>query len=482
MIRGYPAQPSPRAGGTVVLHVSTDAPEFRIELFRCGAAMTPLSTSGWLPGTDAPLHLPFQDCGLPGVDLTGRALAAWPAYEVSVPEDWPSGVYVAVLVEGDGSGRARSQPDTSTPDGRDARVLFVVRPAPHRTAPGRSADLLVKLPLLTYLAYAVGDGRLYDPATATGQWCFYNPPEPSQVPRPVPPSLSLHRPGGGTGAVPYDIGNWDPFDPTPRQTYVHWDARLVGWLEREGYRAEFCTDVDLHREGADLLAPYRLLVSAGHDEYWTDAMRDAVEAHVAGGRNAAFFSGNTAWWRVVFDDETTFRRVHHWWEPGPDGRVRPENTLLGVSFRNGGERDRDEHPEPVGFRVQHADSWVYEGTGLRNGDVLGGAREDYLVGYECDGAHFDRADFSPDDLAAGRPVRPSGADGTPRDFTILGVGDLAGRGWGFGNGAATMGLHSPGGTVFTASTTDWVRVLTDGRSPAVERITRNVLDRLGGRR
>jgi hypothetical protein len=41
-----------------------------------------------------------------------------------------------------------------------------------------------------------------------------------------------------------------------------------------------------------------------------------------------------------------------------------------------------------------------------------------------------------------------------------------------------MGLFQRHGTVFNAATTDWARVLTAGRSPAVERMTRNVLDRL----
>jgi len=33
--------------------------------------------------------------------------------------------------------------------------------------------------------------------------------------------------------------------------------------------------------------------------------------------------------------------------------------------------------------------------------------------------------------------------------------------------------------VFTAATTDWPRVLVGGTCPAVEQVTRNVLDRLG---
>ncbi len=467
MIRGYSRQPSPRSGGEVVLHVATDAPQFRVEFFRCSAGMHHCGTSAWQPGRDAPAHLPYSDWGRRNRGRSGEDLAPWPAYAFPLPGEWPPGVYVALLVEGDGAGRERTSPDRSTPDGRDARALFVVRPREPR--PGA---LLYKLPVLTYSAYDVVHGELFEHTGGRGLWCFYNPPHLDGRPVDVPRGLGLHRPGIGTGGVPYDIGNWDPFDETPRQTYVHWDARFLGWLERAGYLVDVCTDVDLHREGRDLLRPYRLLVSAGHDEYWSDGMRSAVEGHVDDGGCAAFFSGNTMWWRVVFDDELTYRRTHQWGDD-PERSDEPENALLGASFRHGGERDRAEHPVPVGFRVQHADSWVYEGTGLADGDVFGGGPDEYLVGYECDGAAFDRAD-----LAAGRPVVPSGTDGTPRGFTILGVGDTRPSGWGFGNSAATMGLLQRGrGTVFTGATTDWARLLD--RSAVVDRITRNVLDRLG---
>jgi len=40
-----------------------------------------------------------------------------------------------------------------------------------------------------------------------------------------------------------------------------------------------------------------------------------------------------------------------------------------------------------------------------------------------------------------------------------------------------MGVYRRGGTVFTAGTTDWSHGLGGG-DPAVERITRNILNRL----
>ncbi|GII21685.1 N,N-dimethylformamidase beta subunit family domain-containing protein [Planosporangium mesophilum] len=455
MIYGYPDHPTVVAGDRLTLRVSTDAPRFRVDFHRWGDRVRLQGRSPWWPGRHVPPHPPYQDWGRSGIGLHGEELAGWPAYPFTVARDWPPGVYLASLVENDGRG-------VPGPDSRHARALFVVR------APGVKARILYKLPLLTYHAYNQVTPRPYEPATRRGGWSLYTVPGLDKLALPVPPSVSVRRPGGGVGGTPWDIGNVDPYDPTPRQTFAHWDAPFIAWLERTGHRVDYCTDLDLHRFGADLLRRYRLLLSVGHDEYYSDAMRANVERFVRGGGNVAFFGGNTCWWRITFDDDTSFRRESFWCDV-PD----PENSLTGVSFRNGGERDGDRHPVPVGYRAQHTDHWVYEGTGLRDGDTFGDRPDEYLVGYECDGAHFDRGR-----LRRGLPVRPTGDDGTPEDFTILGVGDVSGSGWGRGNRAATMGLHGGNGTVFTAATTDWARLLGSGRSPVVEQITRNVVERL----
>ncbi len=470
MIQGYPDRASVTPGDDLVLHVSTDARAFRVHLYRCGPRMTPMGASGWLEGRHCPDHLPHQDWGRDGVGLRGEDLPGWPAYPLPIPHAWPSGAYIAVLVEGDGDENHLDPADVRTPDARGARALFVVK----GVASGNSPAILYKVPLLTYHAYNQVSQQAYDPVTQRGGWSLYTVPGPGDVPTAVPPAMSLHRPGGGTGGTPSDIWNFDPFDPTPRQTFVHWDAPFIAWLESNGYQLDYCTDIDLHDDvELELLSRYRLLVSVGHDEYWSDSMRDKVERFVRGGDNVAFFGGNTCWWRIVFDDGVTFRRVAPWSDP--QGPNRPENTLTGVSFRNGGERDLDHHPIPVGYRVQHADHWAYEGTGLTDGTVFGDRAGEYLVGYECDGARFRRGGVG------GAPVRPTGEDGTPEGFTILGIGDVAASGWGIGNAAATMGVYRDNGMVFTAATTDWARVLGRGQNPAVEQITANVVDRLAQR-
>jgi hypothetical protein len=142
--------------------------------------------------------------------------------------------------------------------------------------------------------------------------------------------------------------------------------------------------------------------------------------------------------------------------------------------------------------VQHANHWVYEGTGLRDGsdggpaDELGAGLP--LIGYECDGAAFRYDDNG--------VAWSTSADGTPENFLILGIAELRpvhddiyhprmGH-WNCtsrepdttGARAATMGIYTRNGTVFSAATTDWPVIVGQGCGPAVERVTRNVLDRL----
>ena len=201
-----------------------------------------------------------------------------------------------------------------------------------------------------------------------------------------------------------------------------------------------------------------------------------LAAYVQIGGNAAFFSANTCWWRIQYTDNNTAIVCNklgfdNWWRSGA-----PENTLTGVSYRNAGgwwDGPRD----AVGYTVQHADHWVYNGTGLTNGQTFGA--NEHLVGYECDGAYYHRD-------SQGNAV-PTGTDGTPTNFLILGLGGPLSSSWeelptresaSTGPYAATLGLYVGNGTVFTCATVDWARVLGMKTNAAVDQITRNVVSRL----
>ncbi|WP_344564465.1 N,N-dimethylformamidase beta subunit family domain-containing protein [Streptomyces axinellae] len=399
----------------------------------------------------------------------------WPGFDFEVPAEWPSGVYVVVLSTG--STRGAELPL----DARSARLLVIVTPP----SGSRSADILYKVPVFTYHAY-----------NTSGGGSLYGSLRPEDIQEDVQAGtrvsrVSLLRPGGGVGGPVK--GQPDPYDPrSPRQTFAHWDAKFLAWLEREGFAYDCCTDLDLH-EGSVLPDGYRLLVSAGHDEYWSAEARGTVERFRDAGGNIANFGANTCWWRVTQSADGALLRCEkfppgapagadpdslrdapdHWWESDP------ENALFGVSYRNGGGHWSGPR-RPLGFRIQHADHWVFEGMSLREGDVLG--EHDALIGYECDGAAYVLDD-------AGH-AQASGSDGTPPGFRILGFAPLPreeAEGWQFAAReptaspqAATLGLHRMGGTVFTAATTDWARLLaTDAQ---VQAITRNVLSRLSSRR
>lgn len=448
MIQGYPHRASVAPGARLVLHVATDAPRFRVLFYRWGDGFIPMQESRWLAGA-------YAEPRSASIDWQ------WPAYEFTVPCDWPSAVYVAHLQE---PGGAALHPAMNS-----AAVLFVVRGEGH-------GGILYKIPLATYHAY-----------NCSGGGCFYVNPPRSQTP---PGSkVSLHRPGGGIGGETWGAADHYAHS-SPRQTFAHWDALFIRWLLRNGYAPEFCTDLDIHEDAA-LCRRYRLLLSVGHDEYWSQTTRDRVEAFAARGGNLAFFGANLCWWRIhVVDDGNAIvchqggphGALDHWWPRS--GAHRPEDTLAGVSYRHGGGW-WDGARRTSGYVVTAAEHWTFAGTGLRCGDVFGKNTSPPLVGYECDGAPLARFD-----AASGVAVLSPAAqrNGTPAGFRVLAVG-LLDTGWqelpprethpaGGGIHAATMGVFSPNGTVFTAATTDWAQVLASGQDACVGKITRNVIERL----
>ncbi|MFJ4714296.1 N,N-dimethylformamidase beta subunit family domain-containing protein [Streptomyces sp. NPDC088785] len=366
-----------------------------------------------------------------------RAPVGGTRWTLDVPAAWPSSLYRAAFHD--------DRPEEPAPE-RDAEheVWFAVRAA----RPGADSGILVSVPFPTW--------RAYHRAGQAGRSIYYAE-QPRRAAR-----VRFTDPGGG---------------PPPER----WEEPLLRWLPRAGYRADVCSALDLHG-GDELLSAYRLLVVNGHDEYWSAGMRDTVESFVRRGGNLAVFAGNTSWWQIRLEDGGTTMVCHRDATADPmaalDPRLttvewssapvdRPENRMTGVSFRAGagawGEGMRIMGREA--YTVRFADHWVFEGTGLRDGDSF--ARG--ALGYETDACELD--------WSAGVP-RPSGRDGTPRSFAVLATADL--RHWrDYGQGGwATLGVFSSGaGTVFNAATINWGRALGD---PLVDRVTRNVLDRLSG--
>ena len=451
MIRAYPRFPTIFPGETLVLHVSTTSPRFRVEFFRQGATLERVSG----PPADARDGMELPD-GPPDIDW------GWPGYEFTIPRDWRTGVYLAVLIEIASDG-TETTPDVTTTFGTEAKSIFVVRHA----GPVAAGTPLYKVSWTTFVAYnGTGYGSLYTEAV----WSREQPNPGFKV--------TWRRPGCGTGGLVMPGNSEDFYDTASRrQTFEHWDAPFIRWLEAEGFAPHYCSDWDLHRD-PDLLRSYALLLSTGHDEYWSDPMRAALDAHVARGGNIAFFSGNISGYRINFtDDDTAFTcakvipptKDPDRWTQDSWMQVNPECRLTGVATAFGGGW-WDGKRETLGYTVQHAAHWIFAGTGLTDGAVFGDDEDFPLIGYEVDGAAFHRKN--------GRAIA-TGENGTPRDFLILGIAELS-EDWVAGrvNAAATMGIYvgPQGGTVFQAATTDWPILVPRNRH--VERITRNIVQRL----
>ena len=444
-IEGYADQLSVVAGDEVALHVSTSEPKFDVDVRRIGANEGDiLWRAPDVPGQAHPIPENASSHG-----------AQWPeSIRIPIPETWTSGYYHVRFRVSDGGGKFVERGRRTA----ESSCYFVVRSA----APGKDTKILLQLATNTYNAY--------------NNWGGY--------------SLYAYHGRGGLQ------GHRVSFDRPPASQFNNWERPFVRWAEQNGIAVDYAVNSDLEFR-PEILKNYRLVLSVGHDEYWSAPMRDTLEAFIAQGGNVAFFSGNSVCWQVRSEDNgralTSWKQNYHQdpvFATGDHSLLtslwshhlvnRPENQLTGVGFLWGGYHlSHGQIMDGTGaFTVHRPDHWVFEGTGLSRGDEFGAKNS--IVGYECDGAELEWRDGLP--YATHR-------DGTPESFTVLCTAPAKWapddsewyEGWENGRvGNATVGLYtSPGGgTVFTVGSTDWAHGLRGG-DPEVERITRNVLERLG---
>ena len=488
MLEAYCWPQSAAPGADVALHVSTDAPTFDVVVARCGAANEVVWEGR---AVTAELHDTPDDASARG--------CGWPAtLDITIGEAWRSGYYAVEVTAGD--------------DRCDA--FLVVRPGNRERAP-----VLLVLSTSTWNAYNDWGGpSLYTGGTrvsferplARG---FLAKPEPAR--RKMQPTTDREGRWFFEWAEPLGLSVW-----SGGAGWWNWERPFVRWAESNGYAIDFAISQDLETH-PEVLDGHRLYLSVGHDEYWSWGMRDALDTFVAGGGNAAIFSGNTCFWQVRFDDDhramTCFkyradddpvvgtpdeRFVTGPWSDRRTGR--PETSTIGLTFTRGGySRYGLGVPRASGgYTVCRPEHWAFAGTDLRYGDALGMA--DTIVAYEVDGVALTTGDD-------GLPV-PTHEDGAPATLEVLATaparlwrqdeqpsryahepGELEnaaaavfGEGWPsqvhrLTNNHAVMGVFDVpgGGTVFNAGVTDWTYGI-EGDDPDVVAITRNVLDRLAG--
>lgn len=438
-VEGYVDQCSYVPQDHISFHLSSNAPMADLRVVRIGGVDREVFQQKEIPLARWPVP-----------DRASSDGCQWPvAYRLQIPADWESGYYEATLTV------ARPAAANAPAETNSTTLFFIVRSA----QPGEGTKILLQLSTNTYNAYNNWGGH-----------CLYSFNDRD--------GLQGHRVS---------------FNRPQASLFSQWEGPFVRWAETNGYRLDYAANSDLEFH-PEILKHYRLVLSVGHDEYWSSPMRDSLEAFIGDGGNVAFFSGNVCCWQVRSEDGG--RALTCWKQAyvlDPQFRIgdpkllstawshhligRPENQMTGVGFLWGGyHRSHGEFMDGSGaYQVHRPEHWVFAETGLNRGDAFGG--QDTIVGYECDGCEMRWEN--------GLPF-PTTADGTPASFTILGTCPAK---WAPADcywydqfpmdrvGAAVLGVYTRNGTVFTCGTTDWSHGLA-GKDPIVERITRNVLDRL----
>jgi hypothetical protein len=217
-------------------------------------------------------------------------------------------------------------------------------------------------------------------------------------------------------------------------------------------------------------------------------MRHRLKTFINNGGRFINLSGNNMWWQVRYEDSgrTLVCYKDYKLDPATTRQQETDNTwdvpisdaeysITGAHWRSGGYFGGPQDPFRYadgygGYWVQRTSHWVFAGTGLADGDILGRASgsSGNVIGLENDGTTFNCA-------TDGRTMLgPLANTGTPHNFTILGIApvSLPSNDLGF----VVMGLYTVpgGGAVFSANSTTWTYALADSQ---VAQVTRNVLDR-----
>jgi hypothetical protein len=413
VLEAYAGATSVEHGQAIDIHASADgAHTFTWKLYRMG----------WYGGAEArlvtqggPVAVGRQ--AVPAPDpATGRIECSWPvSFFIQTDPSWTSGVYLVKL-----------QRD----DGFQHYSIFTVR------ADERKGVAVVQSSVTTYQAYNYWGGR-------------------SLYTTPIAQEVSFDRPyveGGGAGQ------------------YFRFEHDFVRWAESRGFDLTYVTNLDVDRDPT-LLLGQRLFLSLGHDEYWSHNARANVEAALAAGVNAAFLSGNSVFWQIRLEpshlDASRLQRTEVCYKGqgarDPDAGTPletvefhsppvndPENALMGVGYTGGWLLTN------ATYVVRNPGHWVYEGTGLADGDAIPG-----IVGYEVNRTQNNGWSPAGLEVLARSPV--TAFDGHPE--------------W---QEAAARALPS-GAFVFAAGTIQWTWGLSEpGVADArVQRITENLFRRAG---
>lgn len=260
-----------------------------------------------------------------------------------------------------------------------------------------------------------------------------------------------------------------------------YSSSFFKWLAlQNGYNINYISDADL--DDYSQIERSKLVIIVGHSEYWTRRARQNIDAFVASGKNLLVLAGNVMWWQVRYNSEKNIMicyRNHNTADPlinTPYSTVQwtdpqlkyPILNSIGADFDHGGYANQVPNPWN-GYKIVNDKSPLFEGTGLKNGDIL------KLPMYEVDGAPVLKM------------ITPGSAEIPVINNKILKFYKIELLGYNFAvdnkvNGLATFIVFqkTPGsGTVVNVASEDWCSNKgiggTDGGK--IVKITKNMIDK-----
>lgn len=255
-----------------------------------------------------------------------------------IPADWQSGMYLVKIIDA---------------DLKESYIPFVLKdPNPNPNGMG------LVIAANTYQAYNNWGGKsLYGynstNKTATIKVSFNRP----------------YRDGYGAGQ------------------FFNYEYNMIRWLEKNGYNLSYFTNEDID-QGYLSTSNVKLLLIPGHDEYWTMKSRLEIETLSKTNLNLGVFNANVGYWQVRLEDNNRTivaykdkanldpyqtinpALVTTYFRSSPVNL--PEDRMFGIMYNGIPEKT-------VPMVVTNASHWLYEGTGLKDGDQIQG-----VIGGEVD--------------------------------------------------------------------------------------------------
>ena len=406
--------------------------------------------------------------------------ACWkPSLRIRLPENLRSGFYAVRLQA----------------SGPPFYVGFIVSPKPGAAR----AKLAVLASTATYLAYANYRRRMlpgpFELSMGALPMVDMTDVLLAEHPEYGSSTYDTHRDGFG---VAHASARRPLFNmrPTGRFWNFSMDLCLIDWLEAQGIAYDVISDHEMQARGAELLAPYRAVMSVSHPEYYSLEMLQAVEGYLGRGGRFMYMGGNGFYWRVSFDpahpDLIELRRAEDgtraWAEhpgqyyhaTGEYGGLwrrigRPPNALVGIGFIAQGFDAGSYYRRTEASRDPRA-AFIFAGI---EDEIIGdfGASGDGAAGLEID--CYDGTLGSPP-----HALTVASSENHSQAFLLVNEEMLS-------NTRGVDGTLNPrikadmvffetpaGGAVFSTGSIAYVASLAhDGYRNNVSRLTRNVVDR-----